>query len=87
MHVKVYERTDGAVVVLPADLEHAFPRDYHGALAEVGDASLDLDCLSGEFVAALGMKGYCVATGDDVASILHCVTAWHGRVPAFASGS
>ena len=87
MHVKVYERTDGAIVVLPADLEHAFPRDYHGALCLAGDAELDLGCLSAEFVAALGLKGYCVARGDDVASVVHCVTTWHGRVPDLASAS
>lgn len=76
MRVKVFERADGATVVLPLDLHGTFPPDYHGALVEIGDAELDLDCLSPEFVTVLGLKGYCAAQGTDAASVLECIVAW-----------
>jgi hypothetical protein len=76
MRVKVFTRDDGATVVLPVDLQGSFPPDYHGQLSELGDAELDLACLSGEFVLALGLRGYCVAKGADAEAVLACITAW-----------
>ncbi|WP_133478608.1 hypothetical protein [Cognatilysobacter segetis] len=76
MRVKVFSREDGATVVLPVDLHGSFPPDHHGRLNELGDAELDMTCLSGEFVLALGLRGYCVAHGDDARAVLDCVSDW-----------
>lgn len=76
MQVKVFNRDDGATVVLPVGLQGSFPPHYHGELTELGDAKLDLDCLSPEFVLALGMKGYCVVSGTDAEAVLGCITEW-----------
>ena len=76
MLVKVFAREDGATVVLPLDLWGFVPVDFEGALVEIGDAELELGCLSPKFVAALGLRGYCVADGDDIAGALHCITQW-----------
>ncbi|WP_462116720.1 hypothetical protein [Lysobacter xanthus] len=76
MRIKVFNREDGATVVLPIHLQGSFPPEYHGRLTELGDAELDLGCLSPEFVLALGMKGYCVARGADAEAVLACITEW-----------
>lgn len=76
MRVKVFNREDGATVVLPIDLHGTFPPEYHGRLSELGDAELDLECLSPEFVLSLGMKGYCVARDADAEAVLACITGW-----------
>lgn len=76
MRVKVFNRDDGATVVLPLDLHGTFPPRYHGELLELGDAELDMDCLSPDFVLALGLRGYCVASDADAEAVLACVTAW-----------
>jgi hypothetical protein len=76
MRVKVFTRDDGATVVLPVDLHGSFPPDYHGRLSELGDAELDMTCLSADFVLALGLRGYCVAHGADAEAVLACVTEW-----------
>ena len=76
MRVKVFTRDDGATVVLPVDLHGSFPPDHHGRLAELGDAELDMACLSAEFVLALGLRGYCVAHGADAEAVLACVSDW-----------
>lgn len=76
MRVKVFNREDGATVVLPVDLHGSFPPDYHGRLTELGDAELDLGCLSAEFLLALGLRGFCVATGADAEAVLACITDW-----------
>lgn len=82
MRVKVFNREDDAVVVLPLDLHGSFPPEYHGQLAEVGDAELDLSCLSPEFVLALGLKGYCVAPACDRDAVLACISDWKAPVLA-----
>ncbi|TZF91530.1 hypothetical protein [Cognatilysobacter lacus] len=76
MKVKVFNRDDGSTVVLPVDLHGSFPSDFHGKLTELGDAILDLDCLSAEFVLALGLRGYCVASGTDAEAVLGCISEW-----------
>jgi len=76
MRVKVFTRADGATVVLPLDLHGSFPPDYHGELSELGDAELDLACLSGEFLLALGLRGYCVARDADAEAVLACISNW-----------
>lgn len=76
MRVKVFTREDGATVVLPIDLQGSFPPDYHGRLSELGDAELDMTCLSAEFVLALGLRGYCVAKDADAEAVLACVSDW-----------
>lgn len=76
MRVKVFSRQDGATVVLPVNLHGSFPPEYHGRLSELGDAELDMSCLSAEFVLALGMRGYCAAHGEDAEAVLACVTDW-----------
>lgn len=77
MQVKVFERDDGATVVLPVGLEHELPRWFDGHLDELGQAQLDLGCLSPPLVTALGLRGYCVAEGADVLEVLRCLSAWH----------
>ena len=76
MRVKVFSREDGATVVLPIDLHASFPPEFHGRLNELGDAELDMTCLSAEFVLALGLRGYCVAHGADAEAVLACITDW-----------
>lgn len=76
MRVKVFNRADGATVVLPLDLHGSFPPDYHGRLMELGDAELDVSCLSDEFVLALGLNGYCVARDADAQAVLACIENW-----------
>jgi hypothetical protein len=76
MRVKVFTREDGATVVLPVDLHGSFPPDFHGRLSELGDAELDMDCLSADLVLALGLCGYCVASGDDAIAVLACISDW-----------
>ncbi|WP_133501427.1 hypothetical protein [Cognatilysobacter terrigena] len=75
MRVKIFHRDDGATVVLPLDLWGSMPAEFEGVL-EVGDADLDMACLSTPFLTALGLKGYCVALGSDVAAVLSCITQW-----------
>jgi hypothetical protein len=76
MRVKVFTREDGATVVLPVNLHGSFPLDFDGRLNELGDAELDMSCLSAEFVLALGMCGYCIAYGEDAEAVLACITDW-----------
>ena len=76
MRVKVFTRDDGATVVLPVDLHGSFPPHYHGELVELGDAELDMGCLSSEFVLALGLRGYCIARDADAESVLACISEW-----------
>ncbi|GAB2511571.1 hypothetical protein [Lysobacter humi (ex Lee et al. 2017)] len=76
MQVKVFERDDGATVLLPVGLESELPASFDGRLDELGEASLDLGCLSPELVAALGLRGYCLARGADVIEVLRCLSAW-----------
>lgn len=76
MRVKVFNREDGATIVLPVDLHGSFPPDHHGRLTELGDAELDIGCLSDDFVLALGLNGYCVACGADAQSVLDCIDTW-----------
>ena len=76
MRVKVFSREEGAIVVLPVDLHGSFPPDHQGRLSELGDAELDMTCLSAEFVLALGLRGYCVAHGADAEAVLACVSDW-----------
>lgn len=76
MRVKVFNRDDGTIVVLPIDLHGTFPPEHHGPLAELGDAVLDFACLSDEFVLALGMCGYCEARGADARTVLDCISGW-----------
>lgn len=91
MRVKVFHREDGATVVLPVDLQGAFPPDHHGRLAELGDAELDLACLSHDFVLALGLRGYCVAGAEDAQAVLDCIDHWRTPIvdldPAAADGA
>lgn len=76
MRVKVFTREDKATVVLPVHLHGSFPPEYHGHLTELGDAELDMACLSPEFVLALGLHGYCVAENGDADAVLACITDW-----------
>lgn len=80
MRIKVFERSDGATIVLPLDLHGAFPLEHHGALVEIGDAELDLGCLSPRFVEQLGMRGYCVASDADAEHVLGCITRWKDAI-------
>lgn len=76
MQVKVFECDDGATVLLPVGLEDGLPPSFDGRLDELGEAHLDLACLSPELVAALGLRGYCLAEGADVLEVLRCLSAW-----------
>lgn len=76
MQVKVFERDDGATVLLPVGLESELPSSFDGRLDELGEAHLDLACLSPDLVAALGLRGYCFARGADVAEVLRCLSSW-----------
>ena len=76
MRVKVFNREDGATVVLPIDLHGSFPPEFHGRLTELGDAVLDVSCLSDGFVLALGLQGYCVAHATDAQAVLDCIEEW-----------
>lgn len=76
MRVKIFHRDDGATVVLPLDLWGSMPAEFEGVLDEVGDADLDMACLSTPFLTALGLEGYCVALGSDVEAVLSCITQW-----------
>ena len=72
----MFNRQDDAIVVLPLDLHGTFPSEHHGRLDELGDAELDLSCLSPEFVLALGLRGYCVAPAADRDAVLDCISGW-----------
>lgn len=82
MHVKVFERSDGATVVVPLALRDTVPPADHGLLREIGDAELDLTCLSTALITALGVGGYCVAVGDDVEEVLRCLSQWRSAFVA-----
>lgn len=76
MRVKVFNREDGATVVLPLELHASALPEFGGRLQELGDAVLDVACLSDGFVLALGLRGYCVAHGADAQAVLDCIAEW-----------
>lgn len=69
MHMRIYRRSDGRTVMVPALFQSPVAIQREGALAAMGLVDVDLLEFSETLIDAMGEAGYAVAEGRDAAVI------------------
>ncbi|HTH27513.1 MAG TPA: hypothetical protein VL918_03480 [Sphingobium sp.] len=69
MDIRVYRRSDAALVVVPGLFQPPVALEREGALRPLGTVEIELNLLSDELVADIGLNGYAIARGPDEALI------------------